>query len=232
VSRRAHASAPEAFSAHAREYDALRRRLVPSYDALYGAVTDALALAPPPRRRVLDLGAGTGLLAEAVIRAHPGVTIELLDASEPMLAQARRRLGAGVAAIHIADMSESLPAGPFDAVVSALAIHHLDDPGKQRLFARVHAALAPGGAFVNLDQVAGPDEMLDAAYRVVWDRQCAQLGATPAERQGARERMRHDRCADVESHLRWLRSAGFESADCVFKAWRFAVIAAFKEAAR
>jgi len=45
---------------------------------------------------------------------------------------------------------------------------------------------------------------------------------------GARERMRHDRCADLEVQLRWLRDAGFTAVDCVFKYWRFAVIAAFK----
>lgn len=42
--------------------------------------------------------------------------------------------------------------------------------------------------------------------------------------------MRHDRCADLESQPRWLREAGFASADCVFKSWRFAVIAGFKGA--
>jgi tRNA (cmo5U34)-methyltransferase len=220
------------FSAHARDYDALRRRLVPSYDALYGAVADTLALSAQPPRRVLDLGAGTGLLSEVIASACPGVTIELLDASEAMLAQARARLGTTAGAVHVADMSAHMPEGPFDAVVSALAIHHLDDPGKRRLFARVHDVLAPGGAFVNAEQVAGPDERFDRAYRSVWDRECRELGASDAELEGARERMRHDRCADLESQLRWLRSAGFPSVDCVFKSWRFAVIAAFKEAGR
>ena len=221
-------SAAAAFSAHARDYDALRRRLVPPYDAFYGTVADVLALSARPLRRVLDVGAGTGLLSEAVAAASPGVRIELLDASEPMLARARARLGPAAAAVHVADMTAPLPQGPFDAVVSALAIHHLDDPGKRDLFARVHETLAPGGAFVNAEQVAGSSELLDRSYRSIWERDCRALGASEGELAAARERMRHDRCADVESQLRWLRSAGFQSADCVFKSWRFAVIAAFK----
>jgi hypothetical protein len=36
-------AAAQAFSAHATEYDALRRRLVPDYDGFYGAVPEALA---------------------------------------------------------------------------------------------------------------------------------------------------------------------------------------------
>jgi tRNA (cmo5U34)-methyltransferase len=82
------------------------------------------------------------------------------------------------------------------------------------------------------EQVFGPDGWFDGAHRPVWDRQCRELGASEAELEGARERMRHDRCAAFESQLRWLRSAGSPSADCVFKSWRFAVIAAFKEADR
>jgi tRNA (cmo5U34)-methyltransferase len=171
-------------------------------------------------------------MSEVLAAANPGVRIEVLDASEAMLAQARARLGPAAGAVHVADMSEPPPQGPFDAVVSALAIHHLDDPGKRDLFARVHDALAPGGAFVNAEQVAGPSEPLDRAYRSIWERDCRALGASEDELADARERMRHDRCADVESQLRWLRSAGFESADCVFKSWRFAVIAAFKEVDR
>ena len=42
------------------------------------------------------------------------------------------------------------------------------------------------------------------------------------------ERRRHDRCADVESQLRWLRAAGFASADCLYKYWEEAVLVAVK----
>ena len=229
-------TAAEAFSAHAAQYTAVRRRLVAPYEPFYGAVCDALGVSASmigsSPRRVLDLGAGTGLLAEIVAAAYPEATVELLDASEPMLAQARARLGATAGAVHVADMTAPLPQGPFDAIVSALAIHHLADHDKQNLFSRVHEGLTPGGAFVNAEQVAAPSAPLDRAYRSIWERDCRALGASDEELAGARERMRHDRCADLESQLRWLREAGFETVDCVFKSWRFAVIAAFKDVDR
>jgi cyclopropane fatty-acyl-phospholipid synthase-like methyltransferase len=43
----------------------------------------------------------------------------------------------------------------FDAIVSALAIHHLEDAEKRSLFARIHERLRPGGVFVNAEQVVG-----------------------------------------------------------------------------
>jgi tRNA (cmo5U34)-methyltransferase len=220
------------FDAHAADYTALRRRLVPPYDAFYGAAVDGLSLMPAPPRRVLDLGAGTGLLSAAVLAAHPEAAVELLDGSEPMLTEARERLGAAVTAVHIADMDGPLPAGPFDAVVSALAIHHLDDAAKRRLFARVREVLGPGGAFVNAEQVAPRSSALMPAYWTMWERDCRASGADGDELAAARERMRHDRCADVESQLEWLRAAGFPVADCLFKSWRFAVIAAYTEVRR
>ena len=180
-------------------------------------------------RRVLDLGAGTGLLSAVVAEAFPEAQIELLDASEPMLALAQERLGDTVSAVHVADMAGALPEAPFDAVVSALAIHHLEHADKRALMRRVHAALRPGGVFANAEQVDAPTAELSAIYTERWAEDCRALGATDEEIDGARERMRHDRCADVETQLGWLRDAGFATADCIYKSWRFAVLIAQKE---
>jgi tRNA (cmo5U34)-methyltransferase len=222
-------AAAAAFSAHAQDYTALRRRLVPRFDAFYGAVIDVLGLLEPAPARVLDIGAGTGLLSAQVVEAFPGVGVELLDASEPMMREARERLGDSVAAGHVIDMTTALPDGPYDAVVSALAIHHLADPDKRALFGHVRERLRPGGVFVNAEQVASPSPALTGVYEQMWVRDCRTLGASEAELDGARERMRHDRCADLEVQLGWLRQAGFAPVDCVYKSWRFAVMAAFKE---
>ena len=223
-------AAAQAFSAHAAEYDALRRRLVPDYEGFYGAVVEALKRLGGDVRRVLDLGAGTGLLSAEVAAAIPGVAIELLDASDSMLTLARERLGDAARAVHVADMSAPLPAGPFDAVVSALAIHHLEHAEKRALMERVHGALRPGGVFANAEQVDAPTPELSAIYAQRWIDDCRALGATEAEIDSARERMRHDRCTDADTQMAWLRDAGFAAADCTYKSWRFAVLIALKEA--
>ncbi|MFZ0091930.1 MAG: class I SAM-dependent methyltransferase [Solirubrobacteraceae bacterium] len=225
-------AASDAFSAHATEYTSLRRRLVPVYDDFYGAVIDVLELLGHDQvGRVLDLGAGTGLLSREIAGAFPDARFELLDGSEPMLREARAQLGARVAAVHVSDMAGPLPEGPFDAVVSALAIHHLADGDKRALMRRVHERLRPGGVFVNAEQVTAPSPALTEIYEERWARECLALGATERELADTRERMRHDRCTDVEPQLRWLREAGFARADCVYKSWRFAVLVGFKESA-
>jgi tRNA (cmo5U34)-methyltransferase len=179
--------------------------------------------------RVLDVGAGTGLLTAAVAESYSDARFELLDGSAEMLAEARERLGERILAVHVQDMADGLPAGPFDAVVSALAIHHLADDDKRVLFGRVHDVLRPGGVFVNAEQVAGPTPELADLYRKRWAQMCRDLGASDAELAGALERRRYDRCADVESQLAWLRECGFPTADCIYKFWEDAVIVAVKE---
>jgi tRNA (cmo5U34)-methyltransferase len=220
-----HNAATTTFGAHAAGYDAVRRRLVPPFDAFYGTAVGALELARGPVKRVLDLGAGTGLLSEQLLAAHPDADLTLLDGAPAMLERARQALGEG-ARYLVADLADPLPAGPWDAVISALAIHHTADADKAALFERVHAALRDGGIFVNAEQVAGPTPWLDAVYRERHERAARALGTDDAEWAASLERMAHDQCASVEQHLEWLREAGFADADCLFKDHRFAVIVA------
>ncbi len=214
-----------AFDEHAASYEAERRRLVPCFDAFYGGAVSALELAEWPLRRILDLGAGTGMLARAVAKAHPESEMVLLDGSSAMLERARSALGERTRCVT-GDLMASLPPGPWDAIVSALAIHHLEDAAKRDLFARVHAALSPGGVFVDAEQVKGSTERFDDAY-AAWHEQCASaLGASAAEWGGALDRMRLDRLASVEDQLVWLRAVGFADADCLFRDHCFAVLVA------
>jgi len=215
------------FTAHARDYDALRRRLVPCFDAFYGAALDRIAdWGVPPQARVLDLGAGTGLMAAMVKERWPAASVHLVDVSEGMLAEAQARLrGASGASFEVADYATAPLGDGWDLVVSALSIHHLEDAAKRALFARLRDALRPGGLFVNAEQVLVPTPAAEAAYGTRWRAEVQALGATPDEIAAAEERMRFDRCTPLELQLAWLRAAGFAEVDCVFKAWRFAVYA-------
>jgi tRNA (cmo5U34)-methyltransferase len=222
-------SAISMFEQHAPDYLAARRRLVPSFDQFYGTAVEALELIGHPPARVLDLGAGTGLFASAVAEAHPGAELVLLDGSPAMLEQARELLGERASYIT-GRLEAPLPSGPWDAVVSALAIHHLDDSGKRGLYRRVHDEISAGGVFVNAEHVSAPTPSLEDAYKAWHVRRARELGASEAEWEGARERMLADRRATVEDQLEWLAEAGFSDVDCLFKDHSHAVLVARRAA--
>lgn len=133
---------------------------IPVYDEFQAAIAEASVGLEV--KRVLDLGAGTGETTLAILGRHPRAMITLLDKSPDMLAIAVERVPADrVAAALTRGLADPLPAGPFDLVVSALAVHHLDDAGKRSFFLRVRAALRPGGLFVMGDIVV-PARLEDA----------------------------------------------------------------------
>jgi tRNA (cmo5U34)-methyltransferase len=132
-------------------YVKIVRDEVPDYDRLQDEV--ARATEGVHARRVLELGTGTGVTSRRVLERHPAAELTGVDSSEHMLAVA----DLPGADLRLQDLGEELPEGPFDLVFSALAVHHLDGPGKADLFARVAAALAPGGRFVMADVIVPED---------------------------------------------------------------------------
>ena len=139
-------------------YGELIRGAVPGYDAFQDRV--AAAAAGPAAiavRRILELGTGSGETALRLLARHPGARLVGIDESAAMLAAARERLPAERTVLRAGRLQDPLPDGPFELVVSALAVHHLTAEEKRALFARVRDALAPDGRFVLGDVIVPPD---------------------------------------------------------------------------
>ncbi len=212
------------FDRAAKTYDAVRRQLIPCFDDFYGTVARMIPFGRDDAFDVLDLGAETGLLSALLHEQFPKARLTLVDISDEMLARAHDRFaGEEDARIIASDYSvEPLP-GRFDAIVSALSIHHLEDVEKAKLFRRIYDALKPGGAFVNAEEVLAPTEALDRLYWDEWERQARAAGAPEVEFAGVEERAKYDKPAKLDDQLEWLREAGFADVDCYYKYLMFAV---------
>jgi trans-aconitate 2-methyltransferase len=95
-----------------------------------------------PDATVLDVGCGTGRVTEALVALVPRGRVLALDASQEMVALARRRLG-DRAHVWCQDVLDLDLDERVDAVVSTAALHWVKD--HDRLWARLAWALRPGG---------------------------------------------------------------------------------------
>lgn len=205
---------------------------VPRRAEQFAVVRDLLAGLPRPD--VVELGCGDGRLTERILEGRHDVRVTAVDASAEMLRLARIRLAAfaGRVALRRAGMEDdgALGDAPHGAVVTSLAVHHLDDAAKQRLYRSVRASLAPGGVFVMADLVApaGAAPLALAAAR--WDAEVrARDPGAVAPFEAARwNTFRFPDPVDLPSrvgdHLTWLVRAGFHDVDVC---WLYAGHAVF-----
>jgi ubiquinone/menaquinone biosynthesis C-methylase UbiE len=107
---------------------------------------------------VLDVGGGYGIVSEEVLRLFPRAAVTLQDYSEPMLGHARQRLApyddrTRYVLADLCDLSwVDRVAGPFDLIVSAIAIHNLGNLQRIRACYRgIAHLLKPGASFLNYD---------------------------------------------------------------------------------
>ena len=213
------------FDEAAGGYDEARRRLVPGLGGLYGAVLESIPFGVDEQIKVLDLGAGTGLLSAVISNRYSRAKVTLVDLSVEMLRVARRRFASEPERFEFRVMDfarKDLPSG-YDLVVSALSIHHLTDGDKRETFSKVNGALVADGCFVNLDQVLGETPEEEARYEEWWLRRVREAGASEEDLAAAFRRMRADKNATLEAQIRWLEEAGFEGVGCARRDHRFAV---------
>jgi tRNA (cmo5U34)-methyltransferase len=216
------------FDSAAEDYDRARRQLVPGLDRFYGAVLESVPFDSEEEIRVLDLGAGTGLLSAMVAERFPRSRVTLVDLSVEMLRVARRRFAGEPGRFEFRTMDyarKPLPrtVGGYDLVVSALSVHHLTHGDKKELFEKVRGSLADGGHFVNADQVSGETREEETLFREWWLRRVREAGVSEEDLAAALSRMRADRNATLAEQLSWLGEAGFEGISCSYKDHRFAV---------
>ena len=195
--------------------------------------------------RFLDLGCGDGVLSEVLLALFPEAAATLVDFSEPMLVEARRRFTSKTPAPDFVqadfaakDWTGSL-SGPFDLVISGYAIHHQSDEIKRRIYADIFALLRPGGLFINIDHVKARSEWALATFDEYLSKSLKEFNAdkgTPelvgkvAELTDDRKKREAEVIATVEDQCEWLRAIGFTDVDCFFKIFELALFAGLRSA--
>jgi tRNA (cmo5U34)-methyltransferase len=200
-------------------YDVEIRRFIPHYDDMLATGVELLASLAPPGAHVLDLGGGTGALSAAVLDGLPESHVTVVDVDSAMLGEARRRLARFEDRVEFREASFLDPLPAADAVMASLALHHVHDLGaKTDLYRAIHAALVPGGVFLNLDAAITEGPRLNALTFERWAVRMARHGIGEAEARGHFSAWAdEDRYFPLDAELAALKRAGFAEVECFWR---------------
>ncbi len=224
-------SIQELFDRSSETYDRDRRQLIPCYDDFYTIPVEIIPFHQDRELRVLDLGAGTGLLSAAVASRYPRALLTLVDLSPAMLRVAEQRFAGKDgerATFQVLNYCEKPLKGTYDLVVSALSIHHLADTAKIDLFGKIHTILEPGGMFINADLVLGENAVTEKICYHTWLKKVREKGIQEEALNAALERTKEDRLSPLSSQMDWLREAGFIDVANWYRYYSFAVFSGTK----
>jgi tRNA (cmo5U34)-methyltransferase len=183
----------------------------------------------------IDIGAGTGAAARAILDRFQRASAILADYSPQMMQEGTKALAPYQGRYSYVEFDVAAGSWPaaipahVDAVVSSLCVHHLPHPRKEALFAEILNRLTPGGWFLNFDPVTAGDPAVEAVWERANDRQDPAAAAQKANR-SQEEQHRYENhiryILPLAPQLEYLHGAGFEAIDVYWKRLDYVVSAA------
>ena len=217
------------FNLIAREYDNNRKKFIPCFEDYYKTTTHLIISNINSPKTVLDLGAGTGLLTYYWYKECQTAEYVLVDIAEEMLDISKKRfMGLANVQHQVLDYTKQLPEEKFDAIISALSIHHLDQMQKEKLFQTIYETIPTGGIFVNYDQFCAGNPVIDQWFNTYWEKQLNNSGLTDHDIELWKERRKLDKECSVEEEVEMLKKCSFSEVKCLYSYHKFSVIIAVK----
>jgi ubiquinone/menaquinone biosynthesis C-methylase UbiE len=214
----------------ASDYDRIIRTFIPGYEQMLSTIGWWLSQTLPQGARIIELGGGTGALAEAVLTTLPQVHIEIWDMDSTMLAIAQERLRKFQDRVSLQERSFTERLEECHAVIATLSLHHIPAlDAKQAVYRNIFDALVQGGIFLNGDctiDVAEPTYSVMLRY---WLDFMEKHGITEAQgRQHLADWAKEDTYQQTFDELNILARAGFGRPEIYWRQGPFAVYGGIK----
>jgi tRNA (cmo5U34)-methyltransferase len=219
----------EFYDSFSSQYTEAILKCVPRYEEMLATLFLYIPNGFAPKS-ILELGCGTGNLSSLIVRHFPEAKLTAVDISGEIISKCKDRLKGN----HINYLQEdftklNFPDKSFDLIISSIAIHHLADPDKKKLFQSVYEWLVNGGVFTFSDQFKGETDDLYQKHIELWKIHAIKNDVTDKDWKTWIEHQKlHDYHSSLKSHLDWLKNCGFKSPDCVWRYLLWSVIYAKK----
>ena len=212
-------------------YDDDIKRSIPGHDELHKAVEKVVREFSQKHevKKILELGIGTGLTSEKILKLIPTASLTAVDFSEQMMSGAKERLSKYNVKYVLGDYSELKFDTDFDMVLSVIGIHHQNDEGKKKLFRKISNSLKSGGIFIFGDLVTYRDEKKAAVNDA---RHYHHLVENARNDQALEEWAHHHKflnlLAPIEDQIEWLKKASFSTIKVKYEHLNTVLIIAIK----
>lgn len=196
------------------ESEALGFAAVPCLNDLIEATVRLVPFGREAAITILDLGAGSGLLAAALLMHFVNARALLMEESAELRAAAEKRLAAFTGRFELRPVAfarEQLPRG-YDLIVTLFGLHGLDDIARRGTYRDIYAALNPEGAFLAAEWIRPPTNGIASVYADIHTREGRVGGASKG--------------MFLSIELPWLATIGFRDIDVHYKNLEYAVYGA------
>ncbi len=190
------------------EYDSTIATLIPHYRKLIGAAAAIVDKVAPIRPIVVDLGTGSGTLAEQIVDVRPRARLIGIDADPAMLLTASQRLGGRIETIE--DNFERARIPSCDVVSASFALHHIaTDRRKAALYKRCFSSLRRGGMLVSADCYLASSAIVQKHDREAWLGHLQRAYSRRKAVQFLKTWAKEDVYFTLEREIELLKAAGF-----------------------
>jgi demethylmenaquinone methyltransferase / 2-methoxy-6-polyprenyl-1,4-benzoquinol methylase len=203
------------FSSVASKYDVMNDVMSVGIHRLW---KDAMMdwLAPRPGQKLLDVAGGTGDISFRFLTRAPGATATVLDLTESMLVEGRKRAEAGQMAQSldwVVGDAMALPfeAGTFDVYTISFGIRNVTRI--QDALNEAFRVLRPGGRIMVLEFSQIPNELMQKAYDLYSFNVIPKMGKLIADDEASYQYLVESirKFPDQDTFAGMIRSAGFEN---------------------
>jgi tRNA (cmo5U34)-methyltransferase len=209
----------------AADYDRMIRAFIPGYEQILSTISWWLSQVMEPDGKIIELGGGTGSLAEAVLGRLPQARMEIWDVDSKMLAVASERLKRFADRVTLREKSFTDKLDRCHAFIATLSLHHIPTlDAKRAVYTNIFSSLVPGGVFLNGDCTLDFTEPTCGAMLRYWLDFMAGHGISEEEgRKHFAAWAKEDTYQHLFDELTILKEAGFLRPEVYWRQGPFAV---------
>jgi len=228
-------------SSHVTRFDQIEKIYFLKRDQMLELFEKFSGLDTHKNKDFLDLGAGTGNVSFYIQNKYRDACAILIDGSKAMLEKAKKKaneINYKIKTIYqdLADPEWVKKSGlnsKYSLIISSLALHHLNDKGKARIFKDIYNLLTPKGRFIYLDVVDMESDINDFYIDLFLEEiinNMKKYGETPLSFEEEkknyfiRTKEQGDMPSSVNFILKNLKSAGFKKSGLI---WYYVIFGMF-----